>query len=247
MSVALNESALNESALQEGHVPDVAVIDEATTEYTASKKVRKNRPSLTLVSPLRATTASRGTFIAVVVGILGLGLVAMLVINTSLAQGSFTVMDLKAEQRALVATEEALAQQVARAASPVVLEQRARAMGMVPSPSPAFLRVTDGTVLGKPKPAPGNAAATIAIAAPSAGLNEVSTADTALALGAARPLPQGVQGEDALWSDVAPVPSTVGDNGSPSADPATALVAEPAAEPGLNVDVLLEARPVVGE
>lgn len=225
MSVALQESQA-----------EVAALAEATTEYTAHKKVRKNRPALTLVSPLRATTASRGTFVAVVVGILGLGLVAMLVINTSLAQGSFTVMDLKAEQRALVATEEALAQQVARAASPVVLEQRARAMGMVPSPSPAFLRVTDGTVLGKPKPAPGNAAATIAIAAPSTGVVEESTAlnDGAIALGATRALPSGVQGEDALWSDTSPV----------SVDSAPALTTEAGIDPGLNVDALLEARPV---
>lgn len=217
---------------------------ESSSVYTARKKAGRAQPALKLVSPLQPMKATRGTFIAIVVAILGFGLVAMLVINTSLAQGSFTVMDLKAEQRALVATEEALAQQVARAASPVVLEQRARAMGMVPSPSPAFLRVTDGTVLGKPKPAPGSAAATIAITLPANTnlVDSTSIDDASLVLGgAASASAPGIVSEDALWSDVVPVTPTVLDK-SPLAPVDAAPVAR---DPGSNVDVLLEASPVV--
>jgi len=217
---------------------------ESTSVYSARKKTGKSQPALKLVSPLQPMKATRGTFIAIVVAILGFGLVAMLVINTSLAQGSFTVMDLKAEQRALLATEEALAQQVARAASPVVLEQRARAMGMVASPSPAFLRVTDGTVLGKPKPAPGNAAATVAITLPSDTALVDSTAidDASLVLGGPQSaVAPGSVSEDALWSEVAPMESTIAVD-APLASGGAAPVAR---DPGSNVDILLEASPVV--
>ena len=44
---------------------------------------------------------------------------------------------------------------MAAAAAPESLEQRARALGMVPSQTPVFLSVPSGKVLGKPKPAPG--------------------------------------------------------------------------------------------
>ena len=82
-------------------------------------------------------------------------MVVMLVINTSLAQGAFTISALRAERATLTQQEQTLAETVAAAAAPESLEQRARALGMVPSQTPVFLSVPSGKVLGKPKPAPG--------------------------------------------------------------------------------------------
>ncbi|PHX61304.1 MAG: hypothetical protein CK552_01315 [Actinobacteria bacterium] len=129
---------------------------DATEYATRGAHARGHtRSNLRLVSPLRAERASRGVFILFVTGLLGIGLVAMLVINTALAQGAFTLSELQQEQAALSEQEAALTQVVEAASTPGALESQARALGMVPSQNPVFLRLPDGAILGNPKPAPG--------------------------------------------------------------------------------------------
>jgi hypothetical protein len=139
--------------------PDAAAPIGSTegTEYATrgARGLRSARPHLRMVSPLRPERASRGVFALVVTGLLGVGMVLILVINTSLAQGAFTVSELQAQQSVLTQQEQTLAEAVAAAAAPESLEQRARALGMVPSENPVFLDVTTGEVLGKPKAAGG--------------------------------------------------------------------------------------------
>jgi len=132
----------------------------AGTEYVTrgARSHKSARPHLRMVSPLRPERASRGVFAIIVTGVLAIGMIAILLINTSLAQGAFTISELKAEQTALLQQEQALAESVAAMAAPESLEQQARAMGMVPSENPVFLDVETGKVLGKPKPAPGTRA-----------------------------------------------------------------------------------------
>lgn len=129
------------------------------TEYATrgARGLRAARPHLRMVSPLRPERASRGVFAVIVTGLLGIGMVLILVINTSLAQGAFTVSELQAQQAVLTQQEQALAEAVAAAAAPESLEDRARALGMVPSENPVFLDVASGDVLGKPKAAGGAA------------------------------------------------------------------------------------------
>lgn len=130
------------------------------TEYATrgARGVRAQRPHLRMVSPLHAERASRGVFALVVTGMLVIGMLVILVINTSLAQGAFTISELQTERATLGQAEQALAEQVAAASAPRSLEDRARAMGMVPSQTPVFLTVPKGRVLGKPKAAPGGSA-----------------------------------------------------------------------------------------
>lgn len=127
------------------------------TEYATrgARGMRSARPHLRMVSPLRPERASRGLFALVVTGLLGIGMVLILVINTSLAQGAFTISELQAQQSTLTQQEQTLAEAVAAAAAPESLEERARALGMVPSENPVFLDVTTGQVLGQPKAAGG--------------------------------------------------------------------------------------------
>lgn len=133
-------------------VPSVGA-DEGT-EY-ATRGARSARPHLRMVSPLRPERASRGVFALVVTGLLVVGMVLILVINTSLAQGAFTISELQAQQSTLTQQEQTLAEAVAAAAAPESLEAQARALGMVPTENPVFLDVTTGAVLGKPKAAGG--------------------------------------------------------------------------------------------
>ena len=142
---------------------DLADIDlpASATEYAthgAGRKLRSELPHLRLVAPLRPERASRGFFAVVITALLAFGLVMMLVINTSVAQTAFTVSELKIQQRDLSRAEAALTKALAEAASPPVLEAKARSLGMIPSDRAVFLTVPSGKVRGKAKPAPGNRA-----------------------------------------------------------------------------------------
>jgi hypothetical protein len=171
----------------------------SVTEY-ATKGVRRNtRENLRLVAPLRVSKASRGLFVIVLTSILGVGLFGMLLINTTLAQGAFTVSELRSTQTQLSRTEATLTESVAALTVPTVLEASARELGMVPSPTPAFIKIPSGKVLGKARPAPG---ARIAKPAEITLAELPSSANLPVAFGEsvdlATPDSQGATGE---WSD----------------------------------------------
>ncbi|MCH9676270.1 MAG: hypothetical protein K0U30_01430 [Actinomycetia bacterium] len=128
---------------------------ESVTEYATRGVRRRTRQNLRLVAPLRVRKASRGMFVIVLASLLGIGLLGMLLINTTLAQGAFTLSELKTTQAELSRTEATLTESVAALTSPIVLEQKARDLGMVPSTTPAFIEIPSGKVMGKAKPAPG--------------------------------------------------------------------------------------------
>ena len=128
---------------------------ESVTEYATRGVRRRTRQNLRLVAPLRVRKASRGVFVIVLASLLGIGLLGMLLINTTLAQGAFTLSELKTTQAELSRTEATLTESVAALTAPIVLEQKARDLGMVPSTTPAFIEIPSGKVMGKAKPAPG--------------------------------------------------------------------------------------------
>jgi hypothetical protein len=82
-----------------------------------------------------------------------LGLGALLLLNTLLAQGSFTLHTLNDRVSGLVDREQALQQRASELAAPQRLARRAQRFGMVASHNPAFLRADDGKILGEPEPA----------------------------------------------------------------------------------------------
>ena len=84
----------------------------------------RTRPQLRLVSPLRPERASRGVFALIVTGLLGVGLIAMLIINTQLAQGAFVVSDLNQQLQQLQEQEAVLNEEVAAVAAPSALSSR---------------------------------------------------------------------------------------------------------------------------
>ncbi len=104
------------------------------------------------------TRAPRVPFAALVLTVLGLGLVGLLVLNTSLQQGAFYARDLEARAETLTEQREALQIQVAELREPQRVAARASSLGMVPNPNPAFLRLSDGKVLGNVTPATADAA-----------------------------------------------------------------------------------------
>jgi hypothetical protein len=110
------------------------------------------RPRISVVRTQRRR-APRAPFVALVLVLLPAGLGVLLILNTLLAQGSFTVRDLSIKAAALQDQQQALQQKVSELASPARLQQQAAALGMVPTVNPAFIRLSDGKILGDPVPA----------------------------------------------------------------------------------------------
>ena len=90
---------------------------------------------------------------AAVAGTLTAGLVGLLWINTALAEDAYRVHELRQEARVATEKEQAVERAVQDLRSPASLAARASALGMVPAGPPAFLRLTDGSVRGRPQPA----------------------------------------------------------------------------------------------
>lgn len=127
-----------------------------------------SRPAaLRLVSP-RRSSAARAPFVAVVVLILAGGLLGLLLLNTVLAQDAFRLHSLQVQGRALTVQEQVLQREVERLQAPQWLAARATQLGMVPGGAPAFLRLSDGKVLGDAVPAPAPVAAVSSPASPAA-------------------------------------------------------------------------------
>jgi hypothetical protein len=100
------------------------------------------------VVPDASPHRGRPAFVALVVGLLVLGLAALLGMNTWLAQDAFVVHNLQQERAQLAVTEDALARQVAAEENPNRLANRARALGMRSGGTPVFLVLPSGKVLG---------------------------------------------------------------------------------------------------
>ena len=194
------------SAVIDLEVPLEATPEPETGTKYATRRARGAR-HLTVVSPLRPERATRGAFVLLLTALLGVGLLSILLINTSLAQGAFVVSSLEREIQVLVEEQQRLEREVTEAASPVALEMAARAMGMVPTGNPAFVDLASGKILGKPKATKG------------AGAVQVPKLPTAIAPAAET---AARTSEAPGWSD--PVVVTPGST-APVAEPAPALEA----------------------
>ena len=89
-----------------------------------------------------------GAFAALCVVLVLGGFVAVLMLNTAMAKGSYTLRDLQQRSDELTDTQDSLRHSLDAVSGPGPLAKRARALGMVPAASPAFLRLSDGAVLG---------------------------------------------------------------------------------------------------
>ncbi len=216
----MSATARKHEPIEPEETPDPTSVHHArATEYVTrgAKALRNARPHLRIVSPLRPERASRGIFALVIGSLLVAGMGLVLLINTSLAQGAFTVSELKAEQAALVVAEQALAEEVATAAAPEVLSAKAEALGMVPAATPVFINVENGKVLGKPKAAPGASGSRPALLTPA----DATMAEAVDNAGA--DLPAGLPaGYDPAAADAAAVAATAAD--APAEEVAATLV-----------------------
>src|SRR5437016_5017738 len=101
--------------------------------------------------PRARSRAPRMPFILLLVGLLGGALVSLLVISTTLAQGSFRITSLQEQNAELARQSQTLTNQVAQAGNPAVIAKEAELLGMRPNPHLGFVDLKTGKiVVGKP-------------------------------------------------------------------------------------------------
>ena len=126
----------------------------ATARVASRAPLRRTPPPQPLrVVPAAIGQPGNGVFAAVCMVLLVGGLVALLMLNTAMAEGSFTLNRLQNTSGELADTQDALTQAIDAQRSPANLAARAAKLGMVPADSAAFLRLSDGKVLGVASPA----------------------------------------------------------------------------------------------
>ncbi|MGW0608744.1 septum formation initiator family protein [Streptomyces sp. NPDC002640] len=134
-------------------------------------QLRGRAARLAALLPTGTSQAARTPFVLLVVTLLGGGLIALLLLNSALSEGSFRLSDLRQETKTLTDEEQALQRDVDAYAAPDALARRAQELGMVPGGDPAFLE-PDGTVRGEPgraSAAPSPTATADPSGSPSAG------------------------------------------------------------------------------
>lgn len=110
------------------------------------------RPRLAAV-PVAVARRSRVPFVGLVALILLVGVSGLLLFNTWMQQSAFTQTRMEDRAARLEARQQSLAMSLERTSDPQRLAVRARNLGLVPAVHPAFVRLTDGKVLGDTTPA----------------------------------------------------------------------------------------------
>jgi Na+-transporting NADH:ubiquinone oxidoreductase subunit NqrC len=89
----------------------------------------------------------RAPFILLLIGLLGGALVSLLVISTTLAQGTFQVASLQQQNANLTRQEQTLTNAVAQAANPAVIAKEAEQFGMRQDPDLRFINLKNGKIV----------------------------------------------------------------------------------------------------
>ena len=121
-----------------------------TSSLQLESAIRSIPPCLT---PRDEHTGSFEQRVASCMALLVVSLLAVLLLNTRMAQGEYTRYDLQTRLAQSAQNQQRIATELDQAAAPARLAAAARQLGMVPSPGGAYLRLADGAVLGDPVPA----------------------------------------------------------------------------------------------
>jgi hypothetical protein len=111
------------------------------------------RPPLRVVQAPQTAGSPLG-FALICATLLASGLIALLLLNTTVAQDSFGLQRLQDNAQQLADQKQALTQTNDLAASPQQLSAKAWALGLVPSSGTAFIELPSGKVLGVANRAP---------------------------------------------------------------------------------------------
>jgi hypothetical protein len=125
------------------------LMTQARTRVPRFAEAAVERARLSVV-PARAAGAPRAPFVTLVLLLLAGGVVGLLMFNTNMQQSSFYATALQQQASALSDKKQGLDMELEQLRSPQQLATSAHDLGMVAPPQPAFVRISDGKVLGQP-------------------------------------------------------------------------------------------------
>ncbi|WP_203783217.1 hypothetical protein [Paractinoplanes rishiriensis] len=112
------------------------------------------------VAPPAPISAPRAPFVASVIGVVVVGVLGILLINTKTNENSFKIADMQKQGAALANQRQDLENQLVEASSIGNLDAAARRLGLVKAESPALFRLPDGKIIGVLTPTNGRPAVT---------------------------------------------------------------------------------------
>lgn len=135
----------------------------SATTGSAARVLRQFDPATAAPAPVRAPEAprlrivrsphadrSRAPFVLLCVALVCAAMATVLVLNIQMARDSFAASDVQVRVAQTAQDVQRIRSELDAAASPAELASRSRSLGMVPQEAQAFLRLSDGTVLGVP-------------------------------------------------------------------------------------------------
>jgi hypothetical protein len=126
---------------------------------------RTRRPLHAVAEP--ASRLARLPFLVVLIGIFGVGMAGLLMLNTTLQNQAFESRTLNRQATELAYAQADLENQLDALAAPQELARQASALGMRPNPYPAFLVLPNGKVVGKPTPVDGKEVPALIVKTPA--------------------------------------------------------------------------------
>jgi hypothetical protein len=126
---------------------------------------RTRRPLHAVAEP--ASRLARLPFLLVLIGIFGVGMAGLLMLNTTLQNQAFESRTLNRQATELAYAQADLENQLDALAAPQELARQASALGMRPNPYPAFLVLPNGKVVGKPTPVEGKEVPALIVKTPA--------------------------------------------------------------------------------
>ena len=126
---------------------------------------RTGRPLRAVVQP--ASRLARFPFLLVLIGIFGIGMAGLLMLNTTLQSQAFESRTVNRRAAELAHAQADLENQLNALAAPQELARRASELGMRPNPFPAFLVLPSGKVVGEPIPVSGDEVPALIVKTPA--------------------------------------------------------------------------------
>jgi hypothetical protein len=126
---------------------------------------RTRQPLHVVADP--APRLARLPFLLVLIGIFGVGMAGLLMLNTTLQSQAFESRTLNRQATELAYAQADLENQLDALAAPQELARQASALGMRPNPYPAFLVLPKGKVVGKPTPVEGKEVPALIVKTPA--------------------------------------------------------------------------------
>ncbi|QXQ11543.1 hypothetical protein [Paeniglutamicibacter sp. Y32M11] len=108
----------------------------------------KRRTTLSVVPEIGSSR--RIPFLVTILGLVIASVVAVLLINVAIANGQYTAVDLRGQERSLSQENEALRQKALYLEAPQVVAAKAEKLGMVKPGAPAAINIESGKVSGTP-------------------------------------------------------------------------------------------------